>query len=119
MAVKEAIKRLKEQVAPRLPKRPEIREAIAMAIEALEIWEKEKEPAPQEAETSSNNNNSTSNDNTKSKECQEDIDVIKKLFDVNSFLSGKTNVWCTLTSPQSLKYGRLVCVIDLFKEEKQ
>ena len=75
MTVKEAIKRLKEQVAPRLPKRPEIREAIAMAIEALEIWEKEKEPAPQEAETSSNNNYSIKNDNTKLKICQEVIEV--------------------------------------------
>ena len=92
--------------------------AIRKGISALEK-KKKKEQALQEAKTSSNNNNSTSNDNTKSKECQEDIDVIKKLFDVNSFLSGKTNVWCTLTSPQSLKYGRLVCVIDLFKEEKQ
>ena len=46
--------------------------------------------------------------------CQEDIDVIKKLFDLDLFLSEKTNVWCTLTSSH-----KLVCVIDLFKEEKQ
>ena len=105
MTVEEAIKRLREQVAPRLPKRPEIIEAMAMAIEALEIWEKEKEPALQEAKTSSNKNYSNKNDNTKLKECQEDINVIKKLFD---------NVWCTLTSSH-----KLVCVIDLFKEENK
>ena len=71
MTVEEAIKRLREQVAPRLPKRPEIIEAMAMAIEALEIWEKEKEPAPQETVTSSNNNYSIKNDNTRLKICQE------------------------------------------------
>lgn len=76
MTVEEAIKRLREQVAPRLPKRPEIREAIAMAIEALEIWEKEKEPALQEAKTSSHKNNSIDNDNTKTKACQEVIDLV-------------------------------------------
>ena len=114
MTVKEAIKELRRQRS--MMGVPASAEAILMAILALE---KEKEPAPQEAETSSKSNTSIKDDNTKLKECQEDIDVIKKLFDVNSFLSGKTNVWCTLTSPQSLKYGRLVCVIDLFKEEKQ
>ena len=112
----EAIERLMSYIINRSSINPKDGKAIQMAISALE---KEKEPAPQEAETSSKSNTSIKNDNTKSKECQEDIDVIKKLFDVNSFLSGKTNVWCTLTSPQSLKYGRLVCIIDLFKEAKK
>ena len=114
MTVEEAIKELRRQRS--MMGVPASSEAILMAILALE---KEKEPAPQKAETSLSKNNSIDNDNTKSKECQEDIDVIKKLFDMDLFLGGKTNVCCTLTSPQSLKYGRLVCVIDLFKEEKQ
>ncbi len=114
MTVEEAIKELRRQQS--MMGVPASAEAIQTAISALE---KEKEPALQEAEASSSKNNSIGNDNTKSKECQEDIDVIKKLFDMDLFLSGKTNVWCTLVSPQSLKYGRLVCVIDLFKEEKQ
>ena len=114
MTVEEAIKELRRQQS--MMGVPASAEAIQTAISALE---KEKEPALQEAEASSSKNNSIGNDNTKSKECQEDIDVIKKLFDMDLFLSGKTNVCCTLTSPQSLKYGRFVCVIDLFKEEKQ
>ena len=118
MTVEEAIKQLREQVVPNGS--PASVDAIAMAVAALEtLEEKEKEQALQEAKTSSNKNFSIKNDNTKSKECQEDIDVIKKLFDMDLFLSGKTNVCCTLTSPQSLKYGRFVCVIDLFKEAKQ
>lgn len=76
MTVEEAIERLREQVAPRLSERPEIREAIAMAVTALEIWEKEKEPALQKAKTSSNNNCSIKNDNTKTKACQEVIDLV-------------------------------------------
>ena len=114
MTVEEAIKELRRQRS--MMGVPASTEAVLMAILALE---KEKEQVLQEAKTSSENNNSIKNDNTKSKECQEDIDVIKKLFDMDLFLSGKTNVCCTLTSPQSLKYGRFVCVIDLFKEEKQ
>ena len=76
MTVEEAINRLREQVAPRLSERPEIREAIAMAVTALKIWKKEKEQALQEAKTSSNNNNSISNDNTRLKICQEIIEVV-------------------------------------------
>ena len=74
MTVEEAINRLREQVAPRLSERPEIREAISMAITALEIWEKEKEPQPEQADKSSSKNNSIDNDNTRLKICQEIIE---------------------------------------------
>ena len=100
MTVEGAIKELRRQRS--MMGVPASSEAILMAISALE---KEKEPALQEAKTSSNKNYSNKNDNTKLKECQEDINVIKKLFD---------NVWCTLTSSH-----KLVCVIDLFKEENK
>ena len=115
MTVEEAIKRLREQVAPRLPKRPEIIEAMAMAIEALEIWEKEKEPAPQEAETSSSKNSSIYNDNIKLKICQEVIDnQIKELLD---YFNGQLSDDEQKTFNKGQRYSELLFVQKYLKEK--
>ena len=116
MTVKEAIKRLKEQVAPRLPKRPEIREAIAMAIEALEIWKKEKEPQPEQADKDSSKNSSIYNDNIKWKICQEIIEVAARILTsyVGYLPEREQKLWEMGGAHALLKRAD-----KLFKEEKQ
>ena len=116
MTVEEAIKRLREQVAPKLPKRPEIREAIAMAVTALEIWEKEKEPQPEQADKDSSKNNFIYNDNIKLKICQEVIEVAARILTsyVDYLPEREQELWKMGGAHALLKRAD-----KLFEEEKQ